>query len=635
MTSHVRTRTICLMITAVAAAVAALSAQVRDASPAAAVLGTAAITGTVVTDDAQPVPLRRAIVTVSGGELLASRSAITDDDGRYAIRNLPAGRFSITATKHGYVSSAFGATRPGRPGTTAAVTAGQSFDATIRMAPAGVMTGVIRDELGQPIAGLRVFALDANEPAAPVPVARNSATGVGVETDDRGVFRIYDLVPSEYIIAAVPTFSINGDMTRRTTTEMDRVLSQLASRATMPGTSPAALIPPSQGAATIAAVYFPGTANLADATHVKIGRGDVRDGLDFVMRVVPVTTIEGVIMNAEGPLPSSIEMTIVPGNTLSFFALSSANPSLSRRPDADGRFLYTTIVPGHYKIMARAGRPADSGPFGRGGGATSGSTMSGADRAATGTAGTLFAVEEVDVTGQPVTGVTLRLQPGSKVDGRLVVDSATQPESAKLSAIRLNLTPARGTGYSVVGGTQVGNAFSGALAMLQADGTFEFLGVAPGSYKLTSVVPASIGPGFWLRSAMLGGKDILDSMLDVSLGTDLSNVVLTLTDKHSELSGTLQTANGLPAPDYFVIVMPAEATLRVTGSRRVKSTRPGTDGRFRFADLPAGDYLLIALTDVAPDEWQRPEFLANIASAGVRVSLADGERKTQDLQIAR
>jgi hypothetical protein len=62
--------------------------------------------------------------------------------------------------------------------------------------------------------------------------------------------------------------------------------------------------------------------------------------------------------------------------------------------------------------------------------------------------------------------------------------------------------------------------------------------------------------------------------------------------------------------------------------------RPSTEGRFSFADLPAGDYLLVALTDADPGEWQTPEFLGTIAGAGVRISLAQGERKIQDLRIA-
>jgi carboxypeptidase family protein len=612
----------------------AFSAQGRDVAPLGS--GTAVITGRVVTDDSVARPLGRAIVTVSGAELPASRSAVTDDAGRFTIANLPAGRLTIAAIKRGYVAGAYGAPRPGRPGTPVVLAPGQTFDATIRLAPAGVVTGIIRDERGVPLPGLRVFAIDANQPAAPSPGVRAGA-GSGVETDDRGIYRIFDLVPGDYLIAATSTYSVTGDLVRRSAREMDAVLARLADRETSGVASAASVTAPSAtaAAATLAVVYFPGTASMGEASRVRLGRGEVRDGLDFVMRAVPVTTIDGVVVSVDGPMPASIELSIIPENQLQLFALSSANPQLTHRPGADGRFTYTTIVPGHYTIMARAGA-APSAPFGgRGGGGAVGASAPAPGRAGGNTIDTKYAVEEFDVVGQPVSGITLRLQRGSRFAGRLTVDATTQAAPSNLTEFRVGLQPST-TASSSVNGTVIGNTFGMTQAVpLRADGTFEIAGLAPGSYRVTCTVPGTAAQVWWLRSAMVGSRDTLDSTLAITLGADVVNAVLTLTDRHSELTGTLQTATGQPAPDYFVIVMPADPLLRTTGSRRVKATRPDTAGRFSVVDLPSGDYLLVALTDVAPNEWQRPEFLAEIAPAGVRVSLGEGERKSQDLRISR
>ena len=51
-------------------------------------------------------------------------------------------------------------------------------------------------------------------------------------------------------------------------------------------------------------------------------------------------------------------------------------------------------------------------------------------------------------------------------------------------------------------------------------------------------------------------------------------------------------------------------------------------------DLPAGDYYLAALTDADLDDWQSPAFLAQAIAAGVKVTLGDGETKTQDVKIS-
>ena len=85
----------------------------------------ATISGVVVSDGDKPQPVRRAVVTLTGDGLRPNRGAITDDQGRFTIGNLPAGRFTLMAARGGYVTSSYGAKRPGRPGTAVAVTEGQ------------------------------------------------------------------------------------------------------------------------------------------------------------------------------------------------------------------------------------------------------------------------------------------------------------------------------------------------------------------------------------------------------------------------------------------------------------------------------------------------------------------------------
>ena len=65
------------------------------------------------------------------------------------------------------------------------------------------------------------------------------------------------------------------------------------------------------------------------------------------------------------------------------------------------------------------------------------------------------------------------------------------------------------------------------------------------------------------------------------------------------------------------------------------STRPSSDGAWSVRDLPAGEYLIAALMDVEPNEWQKPEFLAALVPAAVKVRIDDGARVRQDLRIAK
>ena len=84
-------------------------------------VGTAAISGVVVSDDATPAPMRRVRVTVRSDAYGNGWSATTDDAGRFVIGNLPAGRYAVQASKPAWLIASYGATRPGRPGTPIAI----------------------------------------------------------------------------------------------------------------------------------------------------------------------------------------------------------------------------------------------------------------------------------------------------------------------------------------------------------------------------------------------------------------------------------------------------------------------------------------------------------------------------------
>jgi len=95
----------------------------------------------------------------------------------------------------------------------------------------------------------------------------------------------------------------------------------------------------------------------------------------------------------------------------------------------------------------------------------------------------------------------------------------------------------------------------------------------------------------------------------------------------------LQTAAGRPAPDYFIILFPAEEHLWLPQSRRIRALHPDNEGKYRAPNLPAGEYLLCAVTDVAQFEWFDPAYLAQLKPAAIRLMIAEGDRKAQDLRI--
>lgn len=59
---------------------------------------------------------------------------------------------------------------------------------------------------------------------------------------------------------------------------------------------------------------------------------------------------------------------------------------------------------------------------------------------------------------------------------------------------------------------------------------------------------------------------------------------------------------------------------------------PRSDGAYS-ARVPAGEYFVAALTDLEPGDTNDPAFLDQLIPNAIRLAVADGERKTQDIRI--
>jgi hypothetical protein len=129
------------------------------------------------------------------------------------------------------------------------------------------------------------------------------------------------------------------------------------------------------------------------------------------------------------------------------------------------------------------------------------------------------------------------------------------------------------------------------------------------------------------------GRDLLDAPIELS-DHDLAGVVVTLSDRHTAIAGTISGADGRPVADLAVIVLPEDRALR-SSARRVQHARPDTAGRFSFTDLPPGTYLLSAATSIDPASWRTDEFLSTVASAGIKVTIGEGQTIRQDLKVGR
>ena len=648
----------------------------RDAQQPTTV-GSGVISGLVVTDGTG-TPVRRARVTLSGGEITRTpRSTVTNDEGQFGFVALPAGRYTMTASKAGYVNITYGAKRPGRPGTPIQLADGQKLEkANISLPKGSVVTGIVVDENGDPSPGTQVrvmrFVMRTGE--------KTLEQSGSDQTDDRGIYRVYGLQPGEYLVSASPRNTNIGDMRQTVMAEIEAVMRQLQAagieggiaagrgggggagggRGGGRGFEPGA--PGGRGQAlaeranllqqqlqqseteqptAYAPVYYPGTTTPSTATNVTLGVGDERSGVDFQLQLVPTARIEGVVTNADGSMPPGTQVSLVPQDQGGVPQIPGLNTSTSRSMQ-NGRFQFTGVAPGEYRLMARAVvRAQDANPQAGRGAAVAEQAGRGGRGGPGAIQQVLWASMDLTVGGQNISDLVIGLQPGMAINGRVSFEGTSLPPPTDLTRVRVNLTTR---------GQQLFEGGAMPPAQVDASGRFTVNGVAPGRYSINGGVPAggqarqggaptgqaggASAPQWVLKSAVAGGRDILDFPLTIEPNQEVGGILLTFSDRTQELSGTLQDATGRPTADFTIVVFAADNRFWQPQSRRIMSARPGTDGRFSFRNLPAGDYRLTAITDAEPGEWFNPEFLAQLVPPSIAISLGEGERKVQDIRVA-
>jgi hypothetical protein len=277
------------------------------------VVGTATIRGRVIALDTG-APIRRAQVRAQG--VGPPRLASTDGNGSFELRDMPAGRWTLTASKAGFVSRRLGQTHPFESVPPLEISDGQRLDRADFILPRGsAITGRVYDEFGDPVAGARVQVMRYQMIRGR---RQLSSTGVVDQTDDTGSYRLYGLSPGEYYVSG----SLRG---------------ALLDTAADDGTS-------------YAPTYYPGTGSVSEAQRVMVGTGEELPGINFALLPVRTVRISGVVIDSSGmPLNNGV---ITLNNDSDFEGGPFANAGRIR---PDGGFTISNVTPGSYTLLATAG----------------------------------------------------------------------------------------------------------------------------------------------------------------------------------------------------------------------------------------------------------------------------------------
>jgi 5-hydroxyisourate hydrolase-like protein (transthyretin family) len=550
----------------------------------------------MVTKPGGSEPLAKATINlapVAPGPNARVRTTVTEEDGRFILRDIEPGDYRLTVQNERYGTASYGQRKPGGPGTILTITPGQQLsELRISMIPTGTIAGRVTGRNGEPLVYTTVQALKyAYRDGRKTLTMAQIAT-----TDDRGEYRLFWLPPGSYFVAAAKAQTIAGTPTLAgpvrpgmgasssltdVVTQAFQVLEVMQGEAFLSANTTTRILEDGTVQEEAwAPVYYPAATEARLATAIDVAAGTTRSGIDIVIGPARIQNVRGRVVGfAQGSTPTVV---LVPLNTAGF-----RNPSSGKGASSiDGSFGFTGVLPGEYVVVARDMRAGVMGP-----------------------------PLPIYVGDGDVENLTVSVGQPLSLTGRILVEGAANPRAALVS-LRPSDLPL--------------STLAPINSQIDAQtGSFVLNNVVPGDYQIqVNTGSTAVNKPLYMKSARLGLTDVTHSMPISANTADRLEIVLTADPGAAE--GVAIGLGGGPAANATVVLVPNVARRRFD---LYKSVVTGTDGRFRFQDLAPGDYKLFAWDDVETGAWQDPDFMRSYESKGLLVRIAEKGKEEVQLNV--
>ena len=548
------------------------------------------ISGRVLASD-NGRPVKRARVFINAAELPGGRGVLTDDSGAFDFSELPAGRYTMTVSKSGFISLAYGQRRPLQAGTPLQLGDGQTLKGIeFRLPRGGVVAGHVYDEDGDSMPGVMVRVMRYEYQQGD----RRLVPAGTAQTDDQGQYRVWGLTPGDYYVNAQARINLpfggrggpGGPGGRGAGRGgVPAVIAGALGRFGAPNI--AALFNQDDDQKTYAPTFYPGVTSVAEAKPIVLGLSEESLNNDFGLKLVSVARVAGRVSNPDGSSTTAGNVTLIPDAAVERGAQFGIN--YNSRINWDGAFAIGNVPPGRYVLRARSDDTVQP----------------------------QFASVPITIGNGDLADLSVILAAPASISGT-VTFPAGQSQPPDLTQMRIAAPSTE---------QQIGNQ---AQARVEKDGTFTIEGLPAGPHLIR---PNGGQRGWTLRSVVVDGRDITDAPVDLRPGQRLSNVTITFSDKVNEITGTITSDRGVPVTEYTALAFSTDQTFWRPQSRHISTARPDQTGKFRIRGLPPGEYYVVTVDPAEQGEWFEPAYLEEHRAGAGRLTLGDGETKTYDFKV--
>jgi hypothetical protein len=561
-----------------------------------------------------PEVLQNAQEAVRGGQA-SPLTAVSDNDGRFTIANVPAGAHTLRVEREGYFGTAVNGAYPPIVTLPVTVTTNQTSSVKTTLLPGGSVAGRVADTAGKPLSEVPVQILHLGYQNG----VRMLQPQDLKQTDDRGEYRFYRLAPGDYFIAA-----------------SQRPQALFAARG---NAGPA----PQEVQVT---TFYPNATDPSAATRVTLRSGDDLNGFNIQMRTAAGVKVSGRVTSTVAPGPATGArgeprpggVILVPTDNR---GLVNLDPLGAIPLGSDGgAFEFPNVAPGTYDLIARisVARGGGWGPqappefatgpwaFGR---ALVDTRSGGVDNVAIVVRSGVDVKGRVLLDGKPTrANVRVSLQPDnfpqpvSDQQISLVLNQIRQyaPPIADDGSFTIPLIPEGRYRFQVVPNPPAGAGGRGAAAQAAVAAA---AGVTP---------PPSLPQTAYLADIRQGGTSVYDNGLLVA-GETPNPVDILLSTSSGSVEVTVLGSDQKPSSGMTVALVPAENRRQNPALYRVAES--DAQGRVTIPRVPPGSYTLYAWESVPAGAYQNAEFLSKYTGRGTAVVVQSGAPATANVTAIR